>query len=176
MLTKSKTKRVINITRLETPVGSMYACATEKGICMLDFTDRRTLEKEFKELTKYLDAVILPDENKHFNLLRKEINEYFNGKRKSFSVPLYAPGTDFQMNVWKQLKKIPYGKTLSYKKQALAINKPKAIRAVANANGHNRISIIIPCHRVIGEDGTLTGYGGGLWRKKWFLDFEKKNS
>jgi len=173
--TKSKSKQVINITRLETPVGPMFVCGTEKGICLFDFTDRRMLETEFKEITKYFDAVILPGENKHFSLLKKEIDEYFEGKRQNFTVPLDAPGTKFQKSVWNVLKKIPYGQTISYKGQATILKKPEAVRAVANANGHNRISIIIPCHRVIGEDGSLTGYGGGLWRKKWLLDFEKKN-
>jgi AraC family transcriptional regulator of adaptative response/methylated-DNA-[protein]-cysteine methyltransferase len=173
--TKSKAKQVINITRMETPVGPMYACGTEKGICLFDFTDRRMLETEFKELSKYLDAVILPGNNRFFTVLKKEVNEYFDGKRKTFTVPLDAPGTEFQKGVWEELKKIPYGETISYKTQAARLKNPKGVRAVANANGHNRISILIPCHRVIGEDGTLTGYGGGLWRKKWLLDFEKKN-
>ncbi|MCE1166151.1 MAG: methylated-DNA--[protein]-cysteine S-methyltransferase [Bacteroidetes bacterium] len=173
--TKSKAMNVINMKRIETPVGPMYICGTEKGICMLDFTDRRMLETEFKELKKYFKAVILPGDNKHFSLLEKELNEYFDGKRKTFTVPLDAPGTDFQKSVWETLKKIPYGKTVSYKKESEMMGKPSAVRAVANANGHNRISIIIPCHRVIGEDGTLTGYGGGLWRKQWLLDFEKGN-
>jgi AraC family transcriptional regulator of adaptative response/methylated-DNA-[protein]-cysteine methyltransferase len=153
----------------------MYVCGTEKGICLFDFTDRRMLETEFKELSKYLNAVILPGENKYFDLLKKEIGEYFEGKRKNFTVPLDAPGTEFQNSVWEELKRIPYGNTISYKTQATRLKNPKGVRAVANANGHNRISILIPCHRVIGEDGTLTGYGGGLWRKKWLLDFEKKN-
>lgn len=170
-----KDKKVINLIRLETPIGPMYAAATDKGICLLDFTDRRMLETEFKELSKYLNAIILPGENKHFELLKKEIEEYFGGKRKSFTVPLDSPGTEFQRSVWEVLKSIPYGNTISYKSQAINLGKPEAVRAVANANGHNRISIIIPCHRVIGENGTLTGYGGGLWRKKWLLDFEKKN-
>jgi len=174
--TKSKDKKVINITRMETPVGPMYACGTEKGICLFDFTDRRMLETEFKELSKYLNAVILPGDNKYFGLLKKEIGEYFEGKRKLFTVPLDAPGTEFQKGVWEELKKIPYGQTISYKTQAERLKNPKGVRAVANANGHNRISIMIPCHRVIGENGTLTGYGGGLWRKKWLLDFEKKNA
>lgn len=173
--TKSMDKKVINITRLETPVGPMYACGTDKGICLFDFTDRRMLETEFKELSKYLNAVILPGDNKYFAVLKKETGEYFEGKRKSFTVPLDAPGTVFQKSVWEELKKIPYGETISYKTQAERIKNPKGVRAVANANGHNRISILIPCHRVIGENGTLTGYGGGLWRKKWLLDFEKKN-
>lgn len=173
--TQSAKKQVINITRIETPVGPMYVCGTEKGICLFDFTDRRMLETEFKELSKYLNAVILPGENKYFDLLKKEIGEYFDGKRKNFTVPLDAPGTEFQKSVWEELKRIPYGNTISYKTQATRLKNPKGVRAVANANGHNRISILIPCHRVIGEDGTLTGYGGGLWRKKWLLDFEKKN-
>jgi len=171
---KSKSKHIINITRIETPLGPMYACASVKGICMLDFTDRRMLETELKELSKYLDAVILPGENNHIKLLKKELNEYFDGKRRNFTVTLDAPGTKFQQLVWKALKKIPYGKNISYKDEAISLNNPKAVRAVANANGHNRISIIIPCHRVLGNDGSLTGYGGGLWRKKWLIDFEKK--
>ncbi len=171
--TKTK-KQIINITRLETPLGPMYACGTEKGICLLDFTDRRMLETEFKELTHYLDAVILPGENTHFGLLKKELQEYFEGKLQNFTVPIHSPGTEFQNTVWNCLRKIPYGKTVSYKYQAAAIGRPEAVRAVANANGHNRISIIIPCHRVIGEDRNLTGYGGGLWRKKWLLEHEQK--
>jgi len=173
---KSKTMNVINIKRIDTPVGPMYACATTKGICLFDFTDRRMLETEFKELKKYFNAVILPGENRHFTKLEKEIEEYFGGKRKTFTIPLDTPGTDFQKSVWEVLKAIPYGTTVSYKQQSVRLGKPSAVRAVASANGHNRVSIIIPCHRVIGEDGTLTGYGGGLWRKKWLLDFEKENT
>ncbi len=174
--TKSKTMNVINIKRIDTPVGPMYVCATTKGICLFDFTDRRMLETEFKELKKYFNAVILPGENRHFIKLEKEIEEYFGGKRKTFTIPLDAPGTDFQKSVWEVLKTIPYGTTVSYKQQSVRLGNPSAVRAVASANGHNRVSIIIPCHRVIGEDGTLTGYGGGLWRKKWLLDFEKENT
>jgi AraC family transcriptional regulator of adaptative response/methylated-DNA-[protein]-cysteine methyltransferase len=173
--TKSKSKNIINIERLETPIGPMYAAATKKGVCLLEFCDRRALENEFKELVKYLDAVILPGENKHINLLKKELNDYFEGKLQEFTVQLDAPGTEFQKEVWRQLLKIPYGQTRSYKQQATAMKKPEAVRAVANANGRNRVSIVIPCHRVIGEDGTLTGYGGGLPRKKWLLDHESKN-
>jgi AraC family transcriptional regulator, regulatory protein of adaptative response / methylated-DNA-[protein]-cysteine methyltransferase len=172
---KSAGKNVINIKRIETPIGPMYAAATSKGICMFDFTDRRMLETEFKELRNYLKAVILPGESGFFTLLEKEMNEYFEGKRQTFTVPLDAPGTEFQKSVWEVLRKIPYGTTVSYKQQSVKLGKPEAVRAVANANGHNRISIIIPCHRVIGENGMLTGYGGGLWRKQWLLDLEKEN-
>lgn len=172
---KTRKKNIINIIRITTPLGPMFAGASEKGICMFEFTNRKMLETEFKDLNKRLNAVILPGENKLLNQLKREATEYFNGKRKSFSVQLDTPGTDFQQSVWKILQKIPYGKTWSYQDQANALGKPKSVRAVANANGHNRISILIPCHRVIGSDGSLTGYGGGLERKRWLLNFEQNN-
>ena len=171
----SKDKQIINITRLETPLGIMFACAAEQGICLLEFTDRKMLETELKSLAKQLNANIIQGANKHFDLLRRQLDEYFEGKRKEFTIQLFTPGTEFQQSVWKVLQTIPYGSTYSYKQQAIALKKPDAFRAVANANGMNRISIIIPCHRVIGEDGNLIGYGGGLWRKKWLLDLEKQN-
>lgn len=166
---------IINITRFTTPLGPMVACATSKGICLLEFTERRMLETEFKDLKKRLNAEIIYGENQYFEILQKQIAEYFDGKRKVFDLPLDTPGTEFQNLVWEQLQTIPYGETRSYKKQAVAVNNPKAVRAVAKANGMNRIAIIIPCHRVIGEDGKLVGYAGGLWRKQWLLDFEKEN-
>jgi AraC family transcriptional regulator of adaptative response/methylated-DNA-[protein]-cysteine methyltransferase len=153
----------------------MFACASKKGICLLEFTDRRMLETEFKDLRKRLNAVILPGENPHLDHVQSEMKEYFAGKRKTFTVPLDTPGTEFRQLVWRGLQDIPYGETRSYKQQAVALGNPKAVRAVASANGHNRITVIIPCHRVIGSDGSLTGYGGGLHRKKWLLDLEKEN-
>jgi len=170
----SKDKHLINITRLETPLGTMFAGATDQGICLLEFSDRKMLETEFKILAKKLNANILQGANNHFDLLKLQLEEYFEGKRKEFTVPLCSPGTKFQQQVWESLQTIPYGSTSSYKQQAATIHNPDAIRAVANANGMNKISILIPCHRVIGENGNLTGYGGGLWRKKWLLDLEKK--
>lgn len=171
-----KDTKVINITRFTTPIGPMFACATDEGICLLEFTDRRMLEFELKEIRRLLKAKIIYGDNLHFKKLHLQLKEYFEGTRQQFDLPLVTPGTDFQIKAWNSLKEIPYGTTTSYKRQAAAINNPKAVRAVAKANGFNRISIIIPCHRVIGEDGNLTGYGGGLRRKKWLLDFEKKYS
>lgn len=170
---QSKGKAIINIVRFTSPLGPMFACASEQGVCLMDFTDRSILEDEFKDLCKRLNAVILPGSNKHLELLQKQLSEYFQGKRKTFSVPLHYPSTDFRESVWTELQNIPYGATRSYKQQAIALGNPKAVRAVAAANGQNRINILIPCHRVIGADGSLTGYGGGLHRKKWLLDFEK---
>lgn len=173
--TNANDKNVINIIRFTTPLGPMFGCATSNGICLLEFTNRKMLETEFKDLAKKLDAVILPGTNPYLDQLEQEVNEYFEGTRKYFSVMLDTPGTDFQNNVWKVLKEIPYGNTCSYEQQAIKMNNQKAVRAVASANGHNRIAIIIPCHRVIGKDGNLTGYAGGLERKKWLLEFEQKN-
>ncbi len=172
---KSKTQGVIDITRFETVLGPMFAAATEKGICLLEFSDRRMLETQLKTLSKLLNASIIQGTNKHFALLQEQLHEYFAGSRKIFNLPLFTPGTEFQNKVWTELQKIPYGTTRSYEAQAEAIGKPAGVRAVANANGQNRIAIIIPCHRVIGKDGHLTGYGGGLWRKQWLLDLENKN-
>jgi len=103
----------------------------------------------------------------------KQLSEYFKGQRQEFFLNLEPMGTDFQKSVWRQLAKIPYGKTTSYGKIADVIGNPSAGRAVGSANGKNPIAIIIPCHRVIGSDGSLTGYGGGLWRKEWLIGFEK---
>jgi AraC family transcriptional regulator of adaptative response/methylated-DNA-[protein]-cysteine methyltransferase len=111
-----------------------------------------------------------------FDVLEQQINEYFRGERKTFDVPLNLLGTPFQKSVWNGLLQIPYGETRSYKQQSVFLGNEKAIRAVAGANGENGIAIIVPCHRVIGEDGSLTGYGGGLQRKKWLLDLEHKHS
>ncbi|OED38645.1 XRE family transcriptional regulator [Chromatiales bacterium (ex Bugula neritina AB1)] len=165
-------KSVINIERFSTPVGPMYACATEKGICLLEFTDRKMLETEFRDIRKRLNAAILPGENWHLSQVKKELAEYFAGNRKQFEVSLDTPGTEFQRLVWEKLLQIPYGSTRSYSQQAKILDRPTAVRAVASANGSNRISIIVPCHRVIGADGNLTGYGGGLHRKKWLLELE----
>jgi AraC family transcriptional regulator of adaptative response/methylated-DNA-[protein]-cysteine methyltransferase len=170
---QSKNKMVITITRFETPLGPMFTGATEEGICLLEFTDRRMLETEFGILSKKLNATILQGMSKYGEQIIEQLTEYFDGKRKEFTVPLHLIGTPFQKKVWQELLRIPYGTTRSYKQQSLAINNPGAIRAVGTANGMNMIAIVVPCHRVIGEDGTLTGYGGGLWRKKWLLDLEK---
>ena len=170
-----KQQNIIDLKRIETPLGTMLVCATNQGICLLEFTDRKMLETELKSIAKLLNAAIIQGNNKHFELLEKQLTEYFNGNRTAFSVPLHTPGSDFQKKVWTALQQIPYGQTQSYKEQAIAINNPESVRAVANANGMNRISILIPCHRVIGSDGQLTGYGGGLWRKKHLLELEKQN-
>jgi AraC family transcriptional regulator, regulatory protein of adaptative response / methylated-DNA-[protein]-cysteine methyltransferase len=167
---------MIKTFRMETPLGEMVAGATDDGICLLEFIDRRMLPTEYKDLARLLKSSLEEGDNIHLKTLREQLNEYFAGSRREFNVPLVTPGTDFQKRVWKELQEIPYGTTRSYQEQANALNSSDSVRAVANANGMNRISIVIPCHRVIGSDGSLTGYGGGLRRKKWLLDHEKKHS
>ncbi|KOY84287.1 XRE family transcriptional regulator [bacterium 336/3] len=170
---KGKQQNIIDLKRIETPLGTMLACATNQGICLLEFTDRKMLETELKSIAKLLNATIIQGNNKHFELLEKQLNEYFAGERKIFDIPLHTLGTDFQNKVWTALQNIPYGQIKSYKEQAITIGSSESVRAVAKANGMNRISILIPCHRVIGSNGQLIGYGGGLWRKKYLLDLEK---
>jgi AraC family transcriptional regulator, regulatory protein of adaptative response / methylated-DNA-[protein]-cysteine methyltransferase len=170
-----KDKATIYLTHLSTPLGPMFACATDQGICLLEFSDQAKAEEHMKELCKKMNAVMVAEENDHLKQLKKELQEYFESKRKAFTVPLHFQGTDFQQEVWKALMEIPFGETRSYKQQAESMNKLSAIRAVAAANGQNRIAIVIPCHRVIGGDGKLTGYAGGLHRKKWLLEFENKS-
>jgi AraC family transcriptional regulator, regulatory protein of adaptative response / methylated-DNA-[protein]-cysteine methyltransferase len=163
---------VIKFQILDTPLGKMLACATDKGLCMLEFIDRRAFVTELKDLKRLLRATIKSGTNKHLKALEKQLDEYFQKKRKKFEIPLVTPGSEFQNKVWEKLLEIPFGETRSYKQQSIVVGNLGAIRAVGTANGANRISIVVPCHRVIGEDGNLTGYGGGLRRKRWLLDFE----
>lgn len=171
----SKEKQVIDFTRIETDLGTMVACATDKGVCLLEFSDRKGLETELKQLAKYHNANIVQGQNEYFKQLKEELDVYFDGRLKEFKVPLDISGTDFQKQVWQALVEIPYGTTSSYLRQAEVLGKPSSVRAVANANGMNKIAIVIPCHRVVGSDGSLTGYAGGLWRKRKLIDLEKDN-
>jgi len=163
----------IKYIEIKTPLGNMTAAASRKGVCLLEFNGGERLKNEFEDLKNIFNAGAKEGSNMHLNLLKKELEEYFGRSRKKFTVSLDIPGSDFQIKVWEQILLIPYGKTISYKEQAKTMGNVDAVRAVAHANGQNRVSIIIPCHRVIGWNGRLVGYGGGLWRKKWLLDFEK---
>jgi len=172
---KGKDTTIIYLNRIPTPLGPMITGTTDESLCLLEFIDRRMLETQLQRLQKFYNATFVPGSNKITEQTAAEIEQYFDGDLKEFTVPLDVPGSEFQQKVWKQLMEIPYGKTRSYKDQAIAIGNLKAIRAVATANGDNRIAILIPCHRVIGSDGSLTGYGGGLWRKKYLLNLERSN-
>jgi AraC family transcriptional regulator of adaptative response/methylated-DNA-[protein]-cysteine methyltransferase len=164
----------ITITRIETPLGPMLAGATDTGVCLLEFADRRMIEAQLTRLKRLFQAPLVPGVSRHFDRLSDELHRYFAGELRTFESPLEMRGTDFQKRVWSGLLTIPYGQTRSYAEQAGLVATPMAVRAVARANGDNRIAILIPCHRVVGADGSLTGYGGGLWRKRWLLDLERQ--
>lgn len=172
----AKTVNVMYSRWLETPLGPMLAVANDDGIYVLDFVNRRGLEREITRLRSRAKCVVLPGTHPHLNQAAKEIAEYYAGKRQKFTLVMAERGTEFQRAVWAQLLAIPPGETRSYAQIAKAIGQPTAVRAVARANGDNYRGIVIPCHRVIGSDGSLTGYGGGLARKQWLLDHEKHHA
>jgi AraC family transcriptional regulator, regulatory protein of adaptative response / methylated-DNA-[protein]-cysteine methyltransferase len=172
---KSRQSQLIVITRILTPLGPMLVGGVDQGICLLDFIDRRMMETQLKRLKKVLRAELVPGAHPLFKQMEQQLQEYFAGERREFDVPLRLSGSSFQEKVWSGLMGIPYGSTRSYRQQAEALGMPKAVRAVARANGANSLAIIIPCHRVIGHNGELVGYGGGLWRKKYLLEHELKH-
>lgn len=164
---------LIHSIRIDTPVGPMMAAADEEGLLLLEFADRRMLEKQVDRIQRRLKAPLVPGTNAILEQLQQQLDAYFDGRLREFTIPLKLTGTEFQESVWDKLLAIPYGATTHYGAIATDLGQPGAMRAVARANGDNRIAIIIPCHRVIGKDGKLTGYGGGLWRKRKLLDHEQ---
>jgi methylated-DNA-[protein]-cysteine S-methyltransferase len=152
---------------LETPIGRLEIRSVNAGILSVNFVERpgggRRKRPEAHGRPAVLEACL------------SQLGEYFRGERTSFDLPLRLEGTDFQRRVWSALVRIPYGRTTTYLDLAAAVGNVRATRAVGGANHRNPVSIIVPCHRVIGSDGGLTGYGGGLWRKEWLLDHERKH-
>ncbi len=165
--------KVLMINRIPTPLGPMIAAADAERLYLLEFADRRMLETQIKRLSGRLNSRFSPGENSLIEQTGQEVTEYFSGERQQFSVRFALPGTEFQQRIWQLLLKIPYGETASYEQLAVAAENPKGQRAVGRANGDNRIAIIIPCHRVVRSDGSLSGYGGGVHRKAWMLKHEK---
>lgn len=161
-------------TAFDTPLGPVIAGATDEGVCLLEFTDRRILPAQLQRLGTLMHRTLVPGEHAHLAALRDELTRYFAGTLTDFTMPLVYRGTPFEERVWRELTRIPYGETCSYAQLAERIGATGGQRAVGRANGMNRISIVIPCHRVVNADGRLGGYGGGLWRKTWLLDLERK--
>jgi len=158
--------------RVATPLGPMMAVAAPTGLCLLEFADRPMLATQLQRLRRHFGAPVVGGHHPYLDQIESELLRYFRGDLRHFETPLISPGTAFQEAAWATLRTIPYGRTISYDEQARRMGRPEARRAVGRANGDNRIAIVIPCHRVIRADGTLCGYGGGLWRKQRLLELE----
>jgi len=163
---------ILKASWFDTRLGPMIAIANDEALCLLEFVDRRGLEREIERLREKTKSAIIPGHSQAISSIEEELNQYFDGKLREFKTPLFLLGSSFQKRVWEELKKIPYGQTLSYSGLAAAISSPMGSRAVAQANGANQFAIIIPCHRVINTNGELGGYGGGVIRKKWLIHHE----
>lgn len=164
---------ILKASWLDTPLGPVIAIASEAALYLLEFVDRRGLEREVERLRRRTKSAIIPGKTAPIVSIEIELSAYFSGTLSEFKTPLFLLGSSFQKHVWDVLRSIPYGETRSYAELAYDIGKPLAYRAVANANGANQLSIVIPCHRVINSNGELGGYGGGIERKKWLLNLEK---
>ncbi|WP_342575557.1 trifunctional transcriptional activator/DNA repair protein Ada/methylated-DNA--[protein]-cysteine S-methyltransferase [Paenibacillus sp. FSL M8-0142] len=171
--TRSGDHCVLRASWLDTRLGPMIAIADEEALCLLEFVDRRGLEREVERLRRRTRSAIIPGCTAPLRSIERELGEYFDGKLTVFQTPLRLLGSPFQTEVWDRLLQIPAGQTSSYGEIAAAMGRPTAYRAVAQANGANQLAIVIPCHRVINANGELGGYGGGLSRKQWLLNHER---
>lgn len=170
---KAVTGNCLHSALFQTPLGPMVAAATDQAVCFLEFADRRMFREQVRTLARRFKLPLVPDENPLLTRLKTELQSYFEGRLRTFSVPLLEPGTAFQERVWAELRRIPYGETTSYDVLAERAGSPGAQRAAGTANGMNRLAILVPCHRVVGKDGQLSGYGGGVWRKRLLLELER---
>ncbi len=167
--------QILKIFRLDTPLGTMVAIGSDDALYLLEFVDRLDLERKVERLVQRTKSAIVPGTSASIVSIQQELNAWFDGALRVFKTPLFLLGSAFQKSVWEALRHIPYGETRSYLEQATSIEKPSACRAVANANGANQLAIVIPCHRIINNNGDLGGYGGGVLRKKWLIDHEKQH-
>jgi AraC family transcriptional regulator, regulatory protein of adaptative response / methylated-DNA-[protein]-cysteine methyltransferase len=171
---KARNSLLLRAGWIDTPLGVMIALTDERQLHLLEFINRKEIGRQIARYQFAANASLLPGETNASKQVRQELDAYFSGKALAFECPIAEAGTPFQLRVWAALRQIEPGTTQSYSALAVKVGAPLAVRAVANANAMNRCAIIIPCHRVIGADGTLTGYAGGLPRKQWLLDHEKR--
>lgn len=172
---KKVATRPLNASFISTPIGRMLCLTDDEYLYLLEFEDRRGLEREIEALRTKYNFRIIYGQTAINQQVEKQLNEYFRGERTEFALPLSYDGSPFQKEVWKILTTIPYGETMSYQQIAELLGDRRKVRAVGRANGSNKIAIVIPCHRVIGSNGNLTGYAGGLERKQYLLDLEMNN-
>jgi O-6-methylguanine DNA methyltransferase len=161
---------------IDTPIGPLLAAAFPERLCLLEFNDTARVDLQLARACRLLHATALPGHTPLFDQLAGELAEYFSGQRRAFSIPLDPPGTPFQQREWQALNTIPYGQTHTYAQLAAQLGAPLAARAVGAANGQNPISILIPCHRLIGASGSLIKYGGGLHRKEFLIALENQKT
>lgn len=166
--------RRVFVDAVDSPLGPLLLGTTGRGLCLLEFADADEPAAKLERFARRFDVEVVPGRSAIGEELAGELAAYFAGTLEDFRTPLDLLGTDFQQRAWRALREIPYGETRSYADQARAIDAPRAVRAVARANGQNRIVIVVPCHRVIGSDGSLTGYGAGVWRKEFLIELERR--
>jgi AraC family transcriptional regulator of adaptative response/methylated-DNA-[protein]-cysteine methyltransferase len=171
---RARGRRMLTARWFETPLGTMLGVADDEGIHLLEFSDRKDLPRELERLSANVGPVAFGD-HLRFDALAAWLDRYFQGDLAPHGLELAIAGTPFQQRVWDELRAIPPGETRSYGGLALSLGSPSAVRAIAAANGANQLAILVPCHRVIGSDGKLVGYAGGLWRKKWLLEHERRS-
>lgn len=159
---------------IDTPLGAMIALGDPTHLHLLEFADRKALSAELRRMHQVFKGRIGFGRHAPVDRLEAELDAYFSGRGTRFSVPLAFHGSDFTKAVWRALVQIPAGEIRSYSQIAMDIGRPSAVRAVARANGANQIALVVPCHRVLGADGSLTGYGGGLWRKQKLIEIERQ--
>lgn len=169
-------KQIIKAQYYDSPCGKIVLASIDDKLCLCDWYAQPHAKRNQRRIERILKAEFRTFSSTIIEQTKLELDEYFSGKRKTFDIPLLTVGTDFQKQVWDALLEIPYGETRSYKEIALRVNNLKAVRAVAQAIGSNGISILIPCHRVIGSNHSLTGFAGGIEAKKLLLDIESENS
>ena len=168
----SRNRIALKIAQVSSPLGPILVAGDDNAVYLVEFWDRRMLETQFNILQMRIHAAFFPGSTRPVDRMRKELDHYFLNKLPSFETPIKFPGTPHQERVWRALLEIPRGQTLSYSQLASLVEKPRSVRSVARAVGENRLAIVVPCHRIVGADGSLTGYGGGIWRKRFLLAHE----
>jgi len=163
----------IYLSVLETPIGPMRAGVTDNAVVFLEFDRGNRVDRQFESIRLNQPVETVNEKMPMHDKLAQQLAAYFEGTLTGFDIPIKTLGTPFQAKVWEELQKIPYGETRSYQQVSERLGDPNALRAVAGANSSNHIAIIIPCHRVIGKDGSLVGYAGGIERKRWLLNHER---
>ncbi len=165
--------KLLTTSQIDTPLGTLLAIGDDVALYLLEFVEKKALEREIERLQQKMKSSLIPGKTKPIKQIESELEQYFSGKLSDFKTPLVPIGSPFQKRVWEELQKIPFGETRSYAEMAQAIGKPTAFRAAASANGANQFVIVIPCHRVINSNGALGGYSCGLHRKEWLLKHER---